>query len=34
MDDVLRVERHGVVTAIRAGKGDSLAVDAVILAFE
>jgi propionyl-CoA carboxylase alpha chain len=34
MENVLRAERDGVVKAIRAKKGDSLAVDAVILEFE
>jgi propionyl-CoA carboxylase alpha chain len=34
MENVLRAERDGVVKAIFANKGDSLAVDAVILEFE
>jgi propionyl-CoA carboxylase alpha chain len=34
MENVLRAERDGVVKAIHARKGDSLAVDAVILEFE
>jgi propionyl-CoA carboxylase alpha chain len=34
MENVLRAERDGVVKAIHAKKGDSLAVDAVILEFE
>jgi propionyl-CoA carboxylase alpha chain len=34
MENVLRAERDGVVKAIFAKKGDSLAVDAVILEFE
>jgi propionyl-CoA carboxylase alpha chain len=34
MENVLRAERDGVVKAIYAKKGDSLAVDAVILEFE
>ncbi|MGE3149268.1 MAG: acetyl-CoA carboxylase biotin carboxylase subunit [Pseudorhodoplanes sp.] len=33
MENVLRAERDGVVKAIRANPGDSLAVDAVILEF-
>jgi len=33
MENVLRAERDGVVKAIRAKKGDSLAVDAVIMEF-
>jgi propionyl-CoA carboxylase alpha chain len=33
MENVLRAERDGVVGKIRAKKGDSLAVDAVILEF-
>jgi propionyl-CoA carboxylase alpha chain len=33
MENVLRAERDGVVKTIRAKKGDSLAVDAVILEF-
>jgi propionyl-CoA carboxylase alpha chain len=33
MENVLRAERDGVVKKIRAKKGDSLAVDAVILEF-
>jgi propionyl-CoA carboxylase alpha chain len=33
MENVLRAERDGVVKAIYAKKGDSLAVDAVILEF-
>ena len=33
MENVLRAERDGVVKAIHAKKGDSLAVDAVILEF-
>jgi propionyl-CoA carboxylase alpha chain len=33
MESVLRAERDGVVKKIRAKKGDSLAVDAVILEF-
>jgi propionyl-CoA carboxylase alpha chain len=34
MENVLRAERDGVVKAIHAKKGDSLAVDAMILEFE
>jgi len=34
MENVLRAERDGTVSAIHAGPGDSLAVDAVILEFE
>jgi propionyl-CoA carboxylase alpha chain len=34
MENVLRAERDGVVKAVLAKKGDSLAVDAVILEFE
>jgi propionyl-CoA carboxylase alpha chain len=34
MENVLRAERDGVVKAIHARKGDSLAVDAVILEFD
>jgi propionyl-CoA carboxylase alpha chain len=34
MENVLRAERDGVVKAISTKKGDSLAVDAVILEFE
>jgi propionyl-CoA carboxylase alpha chain len=34
MENVLRAERDGVVKAIKAERGDSLAVDAVILEFE
>jgi len=34
MENVLRAERDGVVKAIFAKKGDSLAVDTVILEFE
>ena len=34
MENVLRAERDGVVAAIKAGPGDSLAVDQVILEFE
>jgi propionyl-CoA carboxylase alpha chain len=34
MENVLRAERDGVVKTIHAKKGDSLAVDAVILEFE
>src|SRR5262249_41798917 len=34
MENVLRAERDGVVKAIHARKGDSLAVDAVIMEFE
>jgi propionyl-CoA carboxylase alpha chain len=34
MENVLRAERDGVVKAVYAKKGDSLAVDAVILEFE
>jgi propionyl-CoA carboxylase alpha chain len=34
MENVLRAERDGIVKAIYAKKGDSLAVDAVILEFE
>jgi propionyl-CoA carboxylase alpha chain len=33
MENVLRAERDGVVKAIRAEPGDSLAVDAVIMEF-
>jgi propionyl-CoA carboxylase alpha chain len=33
MENVLRAERDGVVKAIKAKPGDSLAVDAVILEF-
>ncbi|MEA2987824.1 MAG: propionyl-CoA carboxylase alpha chain, partial [Alphaproteobacteria bacterium] len=33
MENVLRAERDGVVTAIHAKPGDSLAVDAVIMEF-
>ncbi len=34
MENVLRAERDGVVKAVRATPGDSLAVDAIILQFE
>src|SRR5262249_3612980 len=34
MENVLRAERDGTVKAIHARKGDSLAVDAVIMEFE
>lgn len=34
MENVLRAEKPGVVSAVRAKAGDSLAVDAVILEFE
>ena len=34
MENVLRAERAGTVSAVRAGPGDSLAVDDVILEFE
>ena len=34
MENVLRAERDGTVSAIRAAAGDSLAVDAVIMEFE
>jgi propionyl-CoA carboxylase alpha chain len=34
MENVLRAERDGVIKAIHAEKGASLAVDAVILEFE
>jgi propionyl-CoA carboxylase alpha chain len=34
MENVLRAERDGVVAAIKAKSGDSLAVDQVILEFE
>jgi propionyl-CoA carboxylase alpha chain len=34
MENVLRAERDGVVAAVNAAPGDSLAVDAVILEFE
>ena len=34
MENVLRAERDGVVAAIKAGPGDSLAVDQVILEYE
>ena len=34
MENVLRAEHDGVVAAIKAGPGDSLAVDQVILEFE
>ena len=33
MENVLRAERDGVVKAIKAKPGDSLAVDAVIMEF-
>jgi propionyl-CoA carboxylase alpha chain len=33
MENVLRAERDGVVKALKAKPGDSLAVDAVILEF-
>jgi propionyl-CoA carboxylase alpha chain len=33
MENVLRAERDGIVKAIRAKPGDSLAVDAVIMEF-
>jgi propionyl-CoA carboxylase alpha chain len=33
MENVLRAERDGVIKAIFARKGDSLAVDAVIMEF-
>jgi propionyl-CoA carboxylase alpha chain len=33
MENVLRAERDGVIQAIFAKKGDSLAVDAVIMEF-
>lgn len=34
MENVLRAERDGIVAAVKASPGDSLAVDAVILEFE
>ncbi|PRD40721.1 acetyl/propionyl-CoA carboxylase subunit alpha [Phyllobacterium phragmitis] len=34
MENVLRAERDLIISAINAGKGDSLAVDAVIMEFE
>ncbi|MCB1481617.1 MAG: DUF2118 domain-containing protein [Rhodobiaceae bacterium] len=34
MENVLRAERDGTVSAIHAKAGDSLAVDAVIMEFE
>jgi propionyl-CoA carboxylase alpha chain len=34
MENILRAERKGVVTSIKAGPGDSLAVDDVIMEFE
>jgi propionyl-CoA carboxylase alpha chain len=34
MENVMRAERDGVVAAIHAGAGDSLAVDQAILEFE
>ena len=34
MENVLRAERDGTVSAIHAEAGDSLAVDAVIMEFE
>ena len=34
MENVLRAERKGIVSAIKAEPGDSLAVDAVIMEFE
>ena len=34
MENILRAERHGTVARIHAAKGDSLAVDAVIMEFE
>ena len=34
MENVLRAERDGVVSAVKASAGDSLAVDQVILEFE
>ena len=34
MENVLRAERDGVVSAVHAGAGDSLAVDQAILEFE
>jgi propionyl-CoA carboxylase alpha chain len=34
MENILRAERKGVVKAIKAGAGDSLAVDEVIMEFE
>jgi propionyl-CoA carboxylase alpha chain len=33
MENVLRAERDGTVSTVRAKPGDSLAVDAVILEF-
>jgi propionyl-CoA carboxylase alpha chain len=33
MENILRAERDGVVKAVRAEPGDSLAVDAVIMEF-
>jgi propionyl-CoA carboxylase alpha chain len=34
MENILRAERKGVVSAINAAPGDSLAVDEVIMEFE
>ena len=34
MENILRAERDGTVAALKAGSGDSLAVDDVILEFE
>ena len=34
MENILRAERKGVISAVRAGVGDSLAVDDIILEFE
>jgi propionyl-CoA carboxylase alpha chain len=34
MENILRAEKKGVVKSIKAGAGDSLAVDEVIMEFE
>jgi propionyl-CoA carboxylase alpha chain len=34
MENILRAERDGAVAALKAGPGDSLAVDDVIMEFE
>ena len=34
MENILRAERDGTVSAVKAKPGDSLAVDAVIMEFE
>ncbi len=34
MENILRAERRGIVSSIKCGPGDSLAVDEVIMEFE